>query len=122
MVGRAAYGRPWATAHIAHYLITGSVLPEPALAAQRDIMLGHYADMLDHFGADAGMRLARKHVAWYSRGLPGSAEFRAAVMRLTSPDAVVELVHRFYDPLIANGVARSVAAPEHEPEPVEMAA
>jgi tRNA-dihydrouridine synthase B len=111
MVGRAAYGRPWATAHIAHYLITGSVLPEPALAAQRDIMLGHYADMLDHFGADAGMR-----------GLPGSAEFRAAVMRLTSPDAVVELVHRFYDPLIANGVARSVAAPEHEPEPVEMAA
>ena len=112
MVGRAAYGRPWATAHIAHYLTTGVALPEPALAEQRAILLTHYNDMLAHFGEDAGMRLARKHVAWYSRGLAGSAEFRAAVMKLTSAAAVVELINRFYDPLIEAGVTRGQIAPE----------
>jgi tRNA-dihydrouridine synthase B len=62
--------------------------------------------MLQHFGTDAGLRLARKHVSWYSRGLPGSAEFRAVVTRLADPDAVRALVAGFYDPLIARGIAR----------------
>jgi tRNA-dihydrouridine synthase len=76
--------------------------------------------MLTHFGRDPGMRLARKHVAWYSRGLPGSAEFRAVMMRLLDPEAVVTLVHRFYDPLIAAGISREAAA--HAPEPDEALA
>jgi len=114
MVGRAAYGRPWATAQIAHFLSTGVRLPEPPLAEQESILLEHYADMQAHFGRDPGMRLARKHVAWYSRGLPGSAEFRAGVMRLTDPDAVVELVHRFFNPLIEAGVVRENLAPPAE--------
>jgi tRNA-dihydrouridine synthase B len=114
MVGRAAYGRPWATAHIAHFLSTGHRLPEPELAEQRDILLGHYADMLDHFGQDAGLRLARKHVAWYSRGLHGSAEFRATMMRLTAAPAVIDLIRRFYGPLIDAGATRGVLAPEPE--------
>jgi tRNA-dihydrouridine synthase B len=76
--------------------------------------------MLAHFGIDAGLRLARKHVAWYSRGLPGSAEFRAAVMRLSDAPSVVALIHRFYDPLIQAGVARQHAAPD--PEPQDLAA
>jgi len=114
MVGRACYGRPWATARIAHYLGTGDHLPEPPLALQKSILLEHYADMQAHFGREPGMRLARKHVAWYSRGLPGSAEFRAAMMRLTDADAVVELVHRFYDPLITAGTDRVLLAPEPE--------
>jgi tRNA-dihydrouridine synthase B len=114
MVGRAAYGRPWAPAHIAHFLCTGMRLPEPGLAAQREILLTHYGDMRIHFGSDAGMRLARKHVAWYSRGLPGSAEFRAAIMRLTDPDAVLDAISRFYDPLIEAGASRRVIAPEPE--------
>jgi len=121
MVGRACYGRPWATAQIAHFLSTGERLPEPELALQKGILLEHYADMQAHFGRDPGMRLARKHVAWYSRGLAGSAEFRAAVMRLTEPEQVVELVHRFYDPLIEAGVARKVVAPEAEPGACESA-
>jgi tRNA-dihydrouridine synthase B len=116
MVGRACYGRPWATAHIAHFLGTGERLPEPCLATQQKILLTHYDDMLEHFGRDAGLRLARKHVAWYSRGLPGSAEFRASVMRLVDADAVIELIHRFYTPLIDLGVVRAAARPEAEPE------
>jgi tRNA-dihydrouridine synthase B len=117
MVGRAAYGRPWVTADIAHYLCTGVKRTEPGLAAQKAILLTHYTDMLTHFGRDAGMRLARKHVAWYSRGLTGSAEFRAVIMRLAEADLVIAAIHRFFDPLIAAGHVRDLA-----PEPEALAA
>ncbi len=114
MVGRACYGRPWFPAQVAHFLGTGRHLPEPELTQQRSILLEHYDAMLAHFGVEAGLRLARKHVAWYSRGLPGSAEFRAAVMRLADAPSVVALIGRFYEPLIAAGVARQMPAPEAE--------
>jgi tRNA-dihydrouridine synthase B len=104
MVGRACYGKPWVAAHIAHFLITGERLPQPPLSAVKDILLAHYDDMLLHFGRDAGLRLARKHVAWYSHGLPGSAEFRANIMRLADTDAVTAHIHRFYDPLVRAGI------------------
>jgi tRNA-dihydrouridine synthase B len=109
MVGRACYGRPWLPAQIAHFLNTGNHLPEPDLAAQRKILLGHYDAMLTHFGADAGLRLARKHVAWYSRGLPGSAGFRAQVMRLADAPSVIALINAFYAPLIEAGILRQAA-------------
>ena len=89
-------------------------MAEPSLAEQHAILLEHYEAMLSHFGVDAGLRLARKHVAWYSRGLPGSAEFRAAIMRLADAPSVMALIGRFYDPLIAAGVTRLEAAPEQE--------
>jgi tRNA-dihydrouridine synthase B len=76
---------------------------------QKDILITHYRAMLSHFGTDAGLRLARKHVAWYSRGLPGSAEFRASVMRLAEAPAVLRLIDAFYDPLIASGAARALS-------------
>ncbi len=122
MVGRACYGRPWFPAQVAHFLSTGRHLPEPDLAAQQAILLEHYEAMLLHFGADAGLRLARKHVAWYSRGLPGSAEFRGAIMRLTEAPAVVALIVRFYAPLIAAGVSRKAAAAEPESAALESVA
>jgi tRNA-dihydrouridine synthase B len=122
MLGRACYGRPWLLSIVAHYLSTGEQLPEPTLAEQKRILLGHYEDMLGHFGRDAGMRLARKHVAWYSRGLPGSAEFRASVMRLSDSEAVVALVHRFYDPLIDANTSRDMSAFGLEPEQEALAA
>jgi tRNA-dihydrouridine synthase B len=120
MIGRACYGRPWLPRQIAHFLSTGHSLAEPPLADQREILVGHYADMLAHFGSDAGMRLARKHVAWYSSFLPGSAEFRANVMRLSDPAAVLTLIDRFYDPLIERGFTR--AAPERDSPPQEKLA
>ena len=114
MVGRACYGRPWFPAQVAHFLGTGRHEPEPQLALQQAILMEHYDAMLTHFGTEAGLRLARKHVAWYSRGLPGSAEFRAAVMRLADAPSVVALIGRFYAPLVASGVARQQPAPEPE--------
>ena len=99
MVGRGAYGRPWFPAQVAAFL-RGRRVADPALAQQKAVMLEHYDAILAHFGVQPGLRLARKHVAWYSRGLPGSAEFRAAVMRCDDVPAVLALIDRFYDPLI----------------------
>jgi nifR3 family TIM-barrel protein len=106
MIGRGCYGRPWFLAQVAHFLRTGTRLAEPPLARQKSILLGHYRGMLSRFGHDAGVRLARKHVSWYSRGLPGSAEFRAAVTRVPDAASVLRLIDAFYDPLIARGVTR----------------
>jgi tRNA-dihydrouridine synthase B len=109
MVGRGCYGRPWFPAQVAHYLRTGRLLPPPPLARQKALLLRHYRGMLAHYGRDAGVRMARKHVSWYTRGLPGSAEFRAGANRLDEADAVERLVNDFYDPLIARGVVRAAA-------------
>jgi tRNA-dihydrouridine synthase B len=109
MLGRGCYGRPWFPAQVAYFLRTGTRLPEPTLFTQKDILITHYRSMLSHFGTDAGLRLARKHVAWYSRGLPGSAEFRATVMRLVEAPAVLRLIDAFYDPLIQSGASRGLA-------------
>jgi tRNA-dihydrouridine synthase B len=103
MIGRGCYGRPWFPAVIARRL-RGEAAEEPPLAEQKAILLDHYEDMLAHHGRDPGVRLARKHVAWYSKGLPGSAEFRVQVNRCETPEAVRALVHAFYDPLIERGV------------------
>ena len=97
MVGRGCYGRPWFPAQVAAFLRDGSRLPDPALAAQKAILIEHYEAMLEHFGIQPGLRLGRKHVAWYSRGLHGSAEFRAAVMRCDDVASVRGLIDAFYD-------------------------
>jgi tRNA-dihydrouridine synthase B len=109
MIGRGCYGRPWFLAQAAHYLRTGKRLPEPSLASQKSTLLGHYSCMLSQFGKGPGVRLARKHLSWYSRGLPGSAEFRATMNRLPDAESVLALIDRFYDPLIARGVVRTAA-------------
>ena len=113
MIGRGCYGRPWFPAQVARFLITGQRQAEPSLAEQKRILLEHYEAMLIHCGIDAGVRVARKHVSWYSRGLPGSAEFRAAVNRTPGAEAVRSLIDAFYDPLIERGAARTA-----EPEPL----
>jgi tRNA-dihydrouridine synthase B len=83
-----------------HFLRTGEALPDPPLAEQRAVVLAHYRDMLSHYGVESGNRIARKHIAWYSKGLAGSAEFRAGINRLAEPATVEEAVHRFYEPLL----------------------
>ena len=110
MIGRGCYGRPWFPGQVAQFLRTGTRAADPPLAVQKQILMEHYHSMLSHFGADAGLRLARKHLSWYSRGLPGSAEFRAAVNRLTEVAAVLALIDRLYDPLLARDNSGLAAA------------
>ncbi len=105
MVGRGAYGKPWFIRQVIEFLRTGRVAPDPALALQQATLLEHFDDMLSHYGTETGVRMARKHVAWYSRGLAGSAEFRAAVNQLSDPTAIRELIRRFYAPLVERAAA-----------------
>jgi tRNA-dihydrouridine synthase B len=101
MIGRGAYGRPWFVRQVIHFLKTGQRLADPPLAQQQEIVLGHYEDMLAHYGTAVGGRIARKHIGWYSKGLPGSAEFRAVVNRTEDPQTVKAMIRAFYAPLAA---------------------
>ncbi|MBS7790614.1 tRNA dihydrouridine synthase DusB [Roseococcus sp. SDR] len=105
MIGRGCYGRPWFPRQVAAFLRDGIRLPDPTLEDQLAILLRHYRAILEHHGEGVGVRMARKHVAWYSRGLPGSAEFRAQVNRVEMGEAAEDLIMGFYGPLIERGHA-----------------
>jgi len=105
MIGRGCCGRPWFARQVADWLAGRRRTPDPPLATQRDIALGHYEDMLVHYGSEVGSRIARKHIAWYSKALPGSAEFRAAVNQTIDPDRIRALISSFYEPLLAREAA-----------------
>jgi tRNA-dihydrouridine synthase B len=105
MVGRGSYGRPWLPNRIQRFLATGERLPEPPPASQLAILLEHFEDILRHYGREPGVRLARKHIAWYSRGLPKSAEFRAEINRIPDADAVRDRIVSFYAPHVAGQLA-----------------
>lgn len=100
MIGRGAYGRPWFLGQMIHYLRTGERLPDPGAAEQRDTLIEHYEAMLVHYGTEHGVRHARKHVAWYTRGLAGSNEFRERVNRIEGPALVKEEIRRLYEPAV----------------------
>lgn len=99
MIGRGTYGRPWFVGQVMHYLRTGEKIAPPPLEEQMNTVLEHYEDMLVHYGVEAAVRIARKHIGWYTKGLHGSAEFRNYVNRLDDPIEVKEAIKAFYAPL-----------------------
>jgi tRNA-dihydrouridine synthase B len=105
MIGRGAYGRPWFLNQAIHYLRTGERLADPSLAEQYTTVRGHFDSMLSHYGQETGVRMARKHLGWYSKGLPASAEFRAAVNRETDPGKVRALLASFFLPALERQAA-----------------
>lgn len=105
MVGRGAYGKPWFLKQVTQYLKTGERLADPALTAQMHTLLEHYDAMLEHYGVEAGSRIARKHVAWYSKGMHGSAEFRTRINHIDDPAGVRAAIHEFYLPQIDRAAA-----------------
>ena len=104
MIGRGCYGRPWFIAQVIEWLRSRRRLPDPPLAAQYGILRQHYDAMLSHYGTP-GVHIARKHIGWYSKGLAGSAEFRAAVNRTEEPEQVKALMRGFYEPLLERQAA-----------------
>ena len=78
------------------FLKTGRRLPDPPLAEQYATVKEHYAAMLAHYGTHAGLRIARKHIGWYTKGLPNSAEFRSRVNNVGDADDVMEMIDRYY--------------------------
>jgi tRNA-dihydrouridine synthase B len=105
MVGRGAYGRPWFVAQVIEWLKSRRRIPDPPLVSQYATLQAHYDAMLTHYGNAVGVKIARKHIGWYSKGLPGSAEFRAAVNQSDDPAAVRALIRRFYEPLVEREAA-----------------
>ena len=105
MIGRGAYGRPWFINQVAHYLRTGERQRDPTLADQYAAVREHYESMLAHYGTDTGSRMARKHLGWYSKGLPSSADFRAAVNREADPARVRDMLAAFFLPVLERQAA-----------------
>jgi len=110
MIGRGTYGRPWFPSQIEHFLKTGERRPDPSLEEQMNIILRHYDAMLSHYGKELGMRNMRKHIAWYSKGLPGSAEFRSEVFTCNDPLGVPDFIRAFFEPLIEQGITPDAQA------------
>jgi len=100
MIGRAAQGRPWIFNIIDHYLKTGELLAEPSIPTIRDIMLGHLQELYAFYGEHIGVRVARKHISWYSKGQPGGAVFRQIVNRIDDADRQLEVTCEFFDQLV----------------------
>ncbi|WP_425229666.1 tRNA dihydrouridine synthase DusB [Sphingomonas sp.] len=98
MIGRGSYGRPWLLAQVMEGLRTGRQIADPSLDEQYHTIAGHYEAMLAHYGIVTGVNMARKHIGWYTRGLPGSAEFRNAVNQEPSPQRVRTMLAEFYLP------------------------
>jgi tRNA-dihydrouridine synthase B len=96
MIGRGAYGRPWFINQVGHYLATGEKLPNPSMKAQLEIIQQHVNDMIEHYGEDAGVKIARKHVGWYSKGLEDSADFRVRVNQAETLQQMQNEIQTFY--------------------------
>jgi tRNA-dihydrouridine synthase B len=105
MIGRGAYGRPWLLGQVMHWFRTGERRPDPSIDTQYAVIVEHYRAMLDHYGEPVGVNMARKHLGWYTRGLPGSAEFRNAVNQVAAPGRVLDMLARFYDPFLSRAAA-----------------
>ncbi len=105
MIGRGAYGRPWLLAQVMHWLKTGQQLADPGLDDQLGVILEHYQGMLDHYGPESGVKMARKHLGWYTKGLHGSAAFRNMVNFVDDADEVTRHLREFYDPFLSRAAA-----------------
>ena len=103
MIGRAAQGRPWVFREIGHYLETGQPLPPPAVEEIHRVLIAHLHELYDFYGEHTGVRVARKHISWYTRGLAGSAAFRHAMNQLESSAGQLEAVDAFFGELAGRG-------------------
>jgi len=116
MIGRAAQGRPWIFREISHYLETGAHLPAPEVEEIRRVLNAHLNDLYQFYGEYLGVRIARRHISWYTKGLIGSGAFRHAINQLESSPEQLAAVNRFFDQLAERGKRILYQ------EPVELAA
>jgi tRNA-dihydrouridine synthase B len=103
MIGRAAQGRPWIFREIQHYLTYGTRLPEPQISEIHAVLVEHLLDLYVLYGEQGGVRVARKHIGWYVRGLAGAFDFRHAMNRLETPDQQLAAVENYLAGLATRG-------------------
>jgi len=97
MVGRASYGRPWLINQIDHYLKTGEIKADPSSEEKKEIIRRHLEDIIDYYGEFTGVRMARKHLGWYSKGIDSSAEFRMNVNKSNTAKELNQLIREFFN-------------------------
>jgi tRNA-dihydrouridine synthase B len=105
MIGRGAYGKPWLLGQAMAELGGGGGKPDPELDEQLSTMLEQYEDMLSLYGTHTGVNLARKHIGWYTKGLPGSAELRNKINQQDDSRVVIEMLREFYSPWLSRAAA-----------------
>ena len=103
MIGRAAQGRPWIFREISHYLETGEHLAAPEIQEVKDVLLGHLSELYQFYGEYSGCRIARKHIAWYTKGLRSSNEFRQSMYKVESTLEQAKVVEEYFNHLLAEG-------------------
>lgn len=103
MIGRAAQGRPWIFREIQHYLDTGTELPPPEVGEIRAVLLEHLDELYKFYGEYGGCRVARKHIAWYTKGLWNGNEFRQSMYRLETTAGQRQAVADYFDVLAGRG-------------------
>jgi tRNA-dihydrouridine synthase B len=99
MIGRAAQGRPWIFREIAHYFSTGETLPPPLVSEIHAVLIAHLHDLYSFYGKERGVKVARKHISWYTKGLAGSASFRHRMNQLESCEEQLSAVNGFFEEL-----------------------
>lgn len=109
MVGRGAFGKPWFPAQLQHFLDTGARRADPSPAERCALLLEHYESLLEYYGRDTGVRIARKHLAWSVAGLPGANAFRVAVNTEADPARVKALIARLFGGEIADSTLQKAA-------------
>ncbi len=110
MVGRGAYGKPWLLGQVMSELDGETVPGAPPLAEQAELVARHYEEMLELYGREHGVGIARKHLGWYTKGLPGSAEFRNKVNMVADAGQVLEMLRVFYDDQLERAGAQTSLA------------
>ena len=110
MIGRGAYGKPWLLGQVMHWWRTGTMLASPSFAEQYAVVVEHYRGMLDLYGEGVGVKVARKHLGWYTKGMHGSAEFRNHVNFIDDAQQVLGELERFYTPFILSPTEHREAA------------
>jgi len=112
MIGRAAQGNPWIFREISHFLATGTRLAPPPVAEVRDTLIGHLENLYEFYGEHLGVRVARKHISWYSKGLRGGAVFRNEINKVETRAAQLAMIRSFFDRAAdqMNGAAMDLAA------------
>ncbi|MFN3074137.1 tRNA dihydrouridine synthase DusB [Acinetobacter sp. TY1] len=103
MIGRAAQGRPWIFREIAHYLQTGEHLATPEIQEVKDVLLGHLSELYQFYGEYSGCRIARKHIAWYTKGLRSSNEFRQSMYKVENTADQAKVVEAYFNHLLSEG-------------------
>lgn len=96
MIGRAAQGRPWLFREIEHYLATGEEMAPPSVGEIHRILRDHLSDLYGFYGEETGVRIARKHISWYTRGLVGAAHFRHAMNQLQTVGEQLAAADEFF--------------------------